>query len=415
MPKASRALAEHPKLLRFGFLCLIGCALVNGLAVWSLRSSIFEGYGDFASFYTAGYIVRVGQSAHLYNPGLQWQVQQQFARNVKTRVGPLPYIRPPFEALLFAPFSYFSYPTACLLWLALKIIGLLVLPFMLPLGGRAGGRAWKALFCLAFFPVGFDLVQGQDSIVLLIIVTAAFRFLIRGANFSSGAILALGLFKFHIIIPLFLILLFLKRTRFALGFLVTGGILLLLSLSMVHTAGFLEYPTYLWRLNQAPGLGMVKPESMPNIRGVLSVLPGNESGAFRSGEHWFLLLVVVLGIAVAGWYCHANGNRSMPLAFSFSIVMVLVTSYYANSYDLTLILLPLLLLGGQVLHSGIRRWARNLFIGTNAVLLFTPVMWFLVLRVKQFSWMAFVVTLLAVSIWAIGKDWQDDAGVVSSR
>lgn len=72
--------------------------------------------------------MRSGQSARLYEPALQWKIQQQFASKVKIRLGPLPYIRPPFEALLFLPFAYLGYPAACLLWMAAKIVLLLAVP-----------------------------------------------------------------------------------------------------------------------------------------------------------------------------------------------------------------------------------------------------------------------------------------------
>ena len=113
---------------RLGICCLILWAALNAGLLWLERDSILDGYGDFTSFYTAGRIVAGGHSASLYDPKTQWQVQQEFASKVKIRSGPLPYVRPPFEALLFLPFAYLAYPTAFVVWMALKVALLLALP-----------------------------------------------------------------------------------------------------------------------------------------------------------------------------------------------------------------------------------------------------------------------------------------------
>src|ERR1022692_3210077 len=88
---------------------LVWMAVGNGVMLWKSRVQMRQGYGDFANFYTAGTLVRRGLGAELYNPAAQWKVQREFAPEVKTRVGPLRYIRPPFEALLFSVFAAWPY------------------------------------------------------------------------------------------------------------------------------------------------------------------------------------------------------------------------------------------------------------------------------------------------------------------
>jgi hypothetical protein len=387
-PVSSRS--THSFALKLGILCLAGFAALNAGMIWRLRDSILEGYGDFASFYTAGQIVRSGQSARLYDPALQWKIQQQFASTVKIRLGPLPYIRPPFEALLFLPFAYLTYPTACFVWMALKLILLLTLPLLLPRPDDGDSAiptpAVVTLICLGFFPVAFDLIQGQDSVLLLLIVVLGLRLLLRNADLACGAVLALGIFKFHLVIPLIAILVLRKKFRVALGFVAVSSVLFTISLEMVHWSGVLAYPRYLWGLNLQPGLGMVvKPKSMPNIRGLITVLLGN--GPLPTGAHWFLAGLVVFGIIVASRPWPGNNRRSIVVGFSFAIVVTLVTSYYANSYDLILLLVPILFLGKTFLQcSEIRGWPRRIFLSTAGLLLFTPFLWVLALRVDRFGW-----------------------------
>jgi hypothetical protein len=404
-PGTSRS--THSLALKLGILCLAGFAALNAGMIWRLRDSILEGYGDFASFYTSGQIVRSGQSARLYDPALQWKIQQQFASTVKIRLGPLPYIRPPFEALLFLPFAYLRYPVACLVWMALKLILLLTLPLLLPWTDTEDGAiptpAVIILASLAFFPVAFDLIQGQDSVLLLLIVVLALRLLLRHSDLACGAVLALGMFKFHLVIPLIAIFILRKKFRVALGFVAVSSVLFTISLAMVHWSGVLTYPRYLLALN--PGLGMVKPQRMPNVRGLMTVLLGNNP--LPAAAHWFLGGLVVFGIIIASSPWPGNHRRFRLTAFSLAITVMLLTSYYANIYDLTLLLVPLLFLGKTFLRgSEIRGWPRRIFLSAAAMLLFTPFLWLLALRVDRFGLVALVLLALAWSISAAEKSRQ---------
>jgi Glycosyltransferase family 87 len=156
---------EGSKLKTAFVLYLAGVIALNALILWQVHNSILEGYSDFAALYTAGKLVQQGRASALYDRRTQWQVQQEFASAVKIRRGPLPYIRPPFEALLFWPLAHLKYPAACLLWMALKVVILLAVPFLLlPIRGepKATSGILGGLVGLAFFPVVFDLLQGQD-------------------------------------------------------------------------------------------------------------------------------------------------------------------------------------------------------------------------------------------------------------
>jgi hypothetical protein len=392
---------------RVGIFCLLAFAALNFGLIWHVRDSIARGFGDFASFYTAGEMVRSRESARLYEPALQWKIQQQFASTVEIRLGPLPYVRPPFEALLFLPFAYLRYPAACVLWMGLQIALLLTVPIILlpiivpPLGGEGFDLATysvQALLCLGFFPVGFDLVQGQDSVLLLVILIGALRLLLRGADLGCGAVLALGLFKFHLVVPLLAILMLRKKWRAGVGFAGVGAVLFGISLFMVGPSGLMNYPKYLWGLNQAPGLGMVKAQSMPNLRGLLTVFVGN--GALPAWAHWFLAGVVVAGVIFASRGWRGEDRTSIIAAFCLWIVVTLATSYYANSYDLTLLLVPLLLLGKKFWQGGFSAWPRIVFLVAGSVLLCTPLLWVLALRADRFRWVAIALFGMAASIAA---------------
>src|SRR5689334_3251326 len=114
------------------FICLLAALAALNLGVlWYGRGYMVQGYGDFAAFYTAGRLLKRGQAAKLYDAKHESDIQLEFASNVTIRRGPLPYIRPPFQAILFLPLAWLGYPYAFFVWMGIKISILFLIPFLL--------------------------------------------------------------------------------------------------------------------------------------------------------------------------------------------------------------------------------------------------------------------------------------------
>jgi len=396
---------EGFKLKTAFVLYLAGAVVLNGLILWQVHDSILHGYGDFAAFYTAGKLLQQGRASAMYDRRAQWQVQQEFASAVKIRRGPLPYLRPPFEALLFLPLAHLQYPIACTLWMALNVLIVLAIPFVLRsvIGEpEAVSPALGGLLGLAFFPVVFELLQGQDVVLLLLALSFTFTSLRRGADFRSGIFLGLGLFKFHLILPIVLIFLLRRKNRVVLGFLTTAMVLFLVSALVAGWPTLIAYPRYLWDLNRASGIGVTTVTSMPNVRGLIAALGLSESSRWAT---WFLWAVEICGVIFTA-YIWGPGRDDDPilvsLGFSLSIVTTQLTSYYVYSHDLTLLLIPMLGLGGFFLRDLKGwRWPDKLFVGCLALLLLSPIHSIVVFRFGCFYWMPLVLLLMALSMAVI--------------
>ena len=379
---------------------LLSFAVLHGIVFWRFHDFIFRGYGDFASFYTAAKIVQHGQNSRLYDRGLQWNLQQEFAPSVDIRTAPLPYIRPPFEALLFLPFAYLQYRNAFIVWTALKLAILFAVPFVL--AGHTQTEllpspVLQGLLCLGFFPVAFDLIQGQDSILLLALVSLFFTSLSRGLEFRSGLYLGLGLFKFHLILPLFAVVALRRKGKAVAGFVAAALILFSLSVVLVGWPALARYPQYLWGLKQAPWLAGMRAETMPNIRGLLTPILGR--GPLPLITQAILAALSVAGILLAARYWQIDDADISPAEFAFTLVTVLVTSFYLNSYDLCLLIVPLLC-SPRILarHPEVRGWSRNGMMVCSALLLFSPLHWILALHLDQYYWTALIQLGLAVAL-----------------
>jgi hypothetical protein len=311
--------------------------------LWRVRDRIIRGDPDFTVFYTAGKMMREGLGFQLYNPHAQLAVQAEFARSSDIRRGPLPYIHPPFEALLFLPLTFLPYPHAFTAWNLINLAVLFRVAMLLKksLQSLQVIPIWQmVLLGLAFFPIFANFHQGQDAILLLLVVTLSFRALDRDADFLAGCWLAFGLFKYHLILPLALILALWRGRKFIQGFAAVGSTALLISLGLVGWKGALQYPAYAWNVVSHPAFGGIPPGQLPSLYGLLASWPfSHEAGVS-------LVLVTAAGSAAllmvaASLRKYSRDKGLFRLCFGAVVITALLVGYSTNSYDLSLLILPL--------------------------------------------------------------------------
>ena len=109
-------------------------AYLFGIHLWTwviFLPGAMQGHADFRQLYAAGAMVRTGHSHQLY----EYTSQKLFQ---DTLVSPeqiaLPFIRPAYQALLFAPLSVLSYRTAYFVFLAINLVLLGICYRLLRLG-----------------------------------------------------------------------------------------------------------------------------------------------------------------------------------------------------------------------------------------------------------------------------------------
>ncbi len=397
-----------------GRLYVAGVLLIHLLVVWNARDLILKGYPDFTIYYTAGTILRQGLGHTLYDDSVQFQVQKTFAPQVATRLGALPFNHPPFEAVLFVPLTYFSYRVAYLLWGLANLAMLAALPTLLrphvPILRDWPAPVWTVV-SLTFFPIFFALLQGQDAILLLFLYALAFVSWKKKRLTSAGAWLAWGMFKFHLVLPFFVLMLIQEkkgqaRRKFLIGFLGVGIVLGAVSVAAVGVRQIIFYPRYVLGLEKTMAMGAIMPSDMPNLRGILYLI--------ASKLRFFDLLVValsaVLYLVVAGMFGLRDRDReaeSRPadeaadrvadkndLKFSLAVFATVLVSYHGLGYDLCLLALPALLLAGQ-LGAKIRlaSWTGAVIGAGLAVLLFSPLQLVLLMRYNRLALLGSAVLL----------------------
>lgn len=385
-------------------LFLAGMVSLHLLIAWNSRDLVRKGYPDFTIFYSAGKIVRQGLGKQLYDEQTQYRIQQEFAAGVTIRQGPLPYNHPPFEALIFVPFTWIPYPAAFLVWDFLNLLILLSLPSLLRFHIAVRQKTHTGVFLfvsLAFFPVFIALLQGQDIIVLLLLFTLAFVALKKKADFGAGCYLGLGLFRFHYVLPFMLILLLKKKCRAILGFVSVALILAAISVALVGWKAAADYPGYVLHVEQTMAQRKTAvPTGMPNLRGLLDLLihPGT-SKILRVG----VLAAISLALIFFGsskW--KANNTASFNLGFALCVIVTVLVGYHAFAYDLSLLMLPVALVTNHIFDKHmILDWRRWALIGPILLLFLTPLQMLLALRSGRYSLMALV---LLFWVWGIARE-----------
>jgi hypothetical protein len=382
---------------------LLAMAIANGIEIWQQHSRILAGYGDFSSFYSSGLLLRQGKGRLLYDQREEWRVQQEFASTVDIRKGPIPFIRPPFQALIFVPLAYFSYPVAFAIWLLIKIVLLWLSARLIPRPNPFSRiyPCWlEVVLCLGFFPVFLDLFQGQDAILMLLIIAAALSCLQSKKDAVAGLILALGLFKFHLVLPIVIIVWLAGRMRILAGFLPTAAVLVALSCMISGVDVLWVYPSYILRLNRTVGGGLITAESMPNLRGLLSAFVGR--APYPGPIHWLVLPVAIVAIAFTVWVWRPimnSGFAGLGLGYCLALSITIVTNYYSLVYDMTLLIVPLFLLGGGfILQPGLPGRARRPIAAGLLLLICTPLYWAVILGIDRAYVLIVPMLILALGI-----------------
>jgi hypothetical protein len=334
---------------------------------------------DFPDFYCAARMLAEGHGHQLYDAAAQRECQARYTG----RVGTL-YIHPPFEAVLYLAVAWLPLRQAYLLWSFLSLAFLaasalrLANESLLPLDW---GLALAA--SLTFVPALLCLVQGQDSLLLLLLVILAFTALRRDRALAAGCWLGLGLFKFQLVLPLVLVLVLTQgkntRTGLAKGFGLVALALAGLSAVICGWPVFTAYPEFLAHLRIQPFAG-IGPQAMANFRGLIYFLFHPDQALWAVAAVSILSGAALIVALTYGRNAGLDASRrdEFDRTFANTVLFALLVSYHLNPHDLSLFLLPMVLLlrGDAGTKTNSPRW----WIVALSAILFLPPLHLLALQ-----------------------------------
>jgi hypothetical protein len=368
---------------------LIGVIVLNGYLFVHLWPSAVRGYADYDSLYLAGGMVKGGVADLLYDYHAQTAAHHFLLPN-SPRSLPLPFNHLAYEAAIFVPFAAFPFEASLCLWdfvniLVLVLVGLALRNELKQL------PVWLILLAaFAFSPNCATLTQGQDSILLLALYATSYLAMKRGSGAMAGASLALGLFKYHLILPFVFLLLMSRKWSVVRGFLIGSLLPLGGSLALCGIHGSLRY----FRLMaETRSLWFMNPSTMPNLHGLLVALV--PSGLLLDG----LTLTISLGalLTAAKLNFPAEKNDDFDLWFAFGVVITYLVSFHSYIHDMSPLFLAVALAANYSMKHAEMRGIKSLAITSGAMMLLT--LFFMLLGSQLMNFLGLITITFASALW----------------
>src|SRR5580692_552067 len=197
----------HRRVL-YSFMLIM--TIMNAVIFFIPWKEIMAGKNDFPPLYASAQMVREGQAARIYD----LEAENSYVRRTSDVTRP-PNNHLPYENLIFMPFTYLQFPQAHISWTLLSVAMLVLVARMVcEFRPDTASFGLTLLTILAFFPVWYCLLQGQDSILLLLLFTLSFWSYRRGRHDLAGFVLALGLFRPQLVLPFAFVMFLAGKGRF---------------------------------------------------------------------------------------------------------------------------------------------------------------------------------------------------------
>lgn len=341
------------------WLIMLAMLLLQCACIASQWGAVKAGTPDFAALY--GTALSIHRSVVPdYNPkrirGIDAGLDSPGVEPLPSADSRVDTLHPPFEILLFLPLTFLSYPTAYIVWSAFNLLfAWLVLVVLWPYLPRLHPEfEVVAILYGTALPLIVCLLQGQDSILLLLLLSLAFSCLAKGKSRSAGYLLALGLFKFHLVLPIVAALLVARKWKTVVGFLEASLVLLLATFAVVGPRTTLRYIPFISQFSKHISVhASQRTVLMPNLRGLVSFAVGRFASAGVQSL-WVIGFSVVLLFWLMAWISKFS---ELPIALRFSAIIVVTAliSYHYYIYNSVILVIPLLLMANEFVRPGVDR------------------------------------------------------------
>lgn len=300
---------------------LAGCALgwsFLGLWYFSRMERSTTAMTDFTSILAGAYLVGTPGLYDL-DANLNWQ-QATIGQQDRARVFP----RWPYVGMAMRPLARLPYEQAVRIWQAVILTSFAAFVWLFPVGSwtaRLAALSWS-------IPAMDALSQGQDSPLLLVVLSVAHILWRRDRWFLAGLAISLFAAKYHLLVLIPLLIFLQRRWWFLLGGIVGGGGLIGIS-ALAQGPG---WPLAHLANVRRPEIDAL-PQWMPNLRGVI-------------GEH--IGIEVAAGVIVAIWIALLTRRANFELGIALTLIGGILVSHHAYLHD-CLLLIPALLVIQQAL------------------------------------------------------------------
>ena len=328
MPILNRErLTNYPRIILALYVVIYGFFIISGSG-YTDRMGKPVG-GDFSAFWASSHVLLTGKASDVYDDNIIFAVEKSIA-GVDYR-NPIPY--PPTFFFVIAPLALLAYIPSLILWLAVTFSVFQYVTY------RFAPHALTIWLTFSFPGAFQNVIHGHNGFVTASILGLAFL-IIEKRPFAAGLILGLLSFKPHLIaiVPLFLLVGRAWRTLAGLG--ISVFVLVLASAILFGIESWIRFfekiPFMLYLLKG----GFLQMHQVVSTVGALLLAGVPYQAAIL--VH-LLFSAIGIGMAVITWY----RNKPASIRHSMLVLTILLVTPYANSYDLTLLALPICWIGWE--------------------------------------------------------------------
>jgi Glycosyltransferase family 87 len=361
-------LSLRSRNLAYAGLAYLLIAVIGVSFYWVFRPVFIDPLDQDTVFVVMGARIGLEQGwTHLYSFSLQQQYYammrpgaefDQLAR----------YLHPPPFAVMFIPLTLIPLPVVFWIFFAIDLAALLTCWYVLaPGNGFTVPKVVLLLATLAWYPVLFELREGQPVMLVVLAVTGCWYFAQAGRPWLAGVALALSVLKPQLVFWLPACLLLAGQWRIAAGWAATAAVLALGSLALVGQQGLHDY---LSLLDFARSIVFNRYFTLAYIFG-----PGPATTVAQS-------VVVAAGLFAA----YRMRNESLDRIMALGIVTSMLAIPYDHVHDFA-VLVPAIYLFLRTNPPGWRRaWLLVLWISIELMWPATP----LPLLLSQIGWLVLI-------------------------
>ncbi|MFZ1458445.1 MAG: glycosyltransferase family 87 protein [Candidatus Saccharimonadales bacterium] len=246
MPRKSHFSSPRTILLSILTLFLLYFSyylLASFINEFFLSAGYFKGtHNDFLAFYSTGQLTAYGDIASVYNEQALTAIQRGIVPHPVSALGYMPFLNPPFVALLLAPLGLLAVNDARLVWMIVNAALMIGIAWYFTLGIASKWQRGIIIGLIATtYPVFQNLIQGQLSIIITGLVIAAMYCAEKGKLFTAGLFLTCLTIKPQLAVFVGLGLLLFRQWRVIKGMVVGTAALLLVTLPFTGVSLYTEY------------------------------------------------------------------------------------------------------------------------------------------------------------------------------
>lgn len=286
-------------------------------------------------------MMKVGKQKDIYNIKNQISLKNKLLNLEDQRV--LPYKAPLTGSFTYYPFAFLNPMCAYKTFFLLQIIILSVCCYLL-LDKFSVSTLFPILFSISP-PVVGALLQGQQSIIITFITMMSIILYDKKRNFLSGILISLILIKPNLLPIIIFILVIIKNRSFIYG-LITGGLGILFTNIFFYGTSFVKDYLNFLVLTETPYFGAHKGASH-TIKIILETI----DSLLKINTSKLILPISLLLISIVALVLYIKKgkiNMNFKEKIGLSIILGIPLGLHINTYDLSLLIIPLAILSNHI-------------------------------------------------------------------